>query len=49
VNDEDKISQGFVVIRTFIFPALIEEIFELIPLLELEYCFNFKLDNLKVL
>jgi hypothetical protein len=35
MNDENEISQGLVSIRTLVLPALLEEIVELVPFLEL--------------
>lgn len=49
VNDEHEISQCFVSIGALVLPALLEEIVQLVPLLELEDGFEFELDDLEVL
>jgi hypothetical protein len=47
--DENEIGQCLVVIWALVLPALFEEIVELIPLFELQYCFKLQFDYLKVL
>jgi hypothetical protein len=47
VYDENKVGQCLVAVHTLTLPTLLKQVVELIPLLELEYCFKLKLDDLK--
>jgi hypothetical protein len=49
VNDENEISQCFIMIWTLVLPALIEEFIELIPFFKFEHCLKLELYNLEVL
>lgn len=47
--DENEISQRLVAIRTFVSPALFEEIVKLFPFLKLQNCLKLELHDLEVL
>ena len=47
--DQDKVRQRLVVIRVLILPALIEELIQFVPSLELEHRLQFQFDHLEVL
>ena len=48
VYNENKVCECFVAIRCFILPTLLKEIIKVVPLLELEDCFQLELHDLKV-
>lgn len=49
MNDKHEVGQSLVVIRTLVFPALVKQIVEFIPLFEFENSLKLELDDLEVL
>jgi hypothetical protein len=49
VCDKNEIGQRLVMVRTLILPTLIEQVVKLVPLLQLENCFELEFDDLEVL
>jgi hypothetical protein len=45
MDDQNKVGQRLVMVRTLVLPALVEELIQFIPLLKLEYRLELQLAN----
>lgn len=48
MDDQNQVSQRFVVIWALVFPALIKKLIKFVPFLKLEYSFKLQFNNLKM-